>query len=302
MVEKKSVGRLWSVRDSGIAALSGSVADLSSRSTRSYLDAKRRAQAIERLYENAGIRLHPGSDLAKLLGRAKELSDRWLLADSISMQSYFAALFLDRVADAVLPLEHVPDRMKFLRDLLAGNLNLAERVQSKAKDTLWELELWAALRRRSLCSSLAEPDIVVSLKDIKIGIACKKLYSQGGVEKVLSQAVAQIESEFDFGIVAINLDDLTPADSILKAATFAEVSEYLNSFCMQFLKLHEPRFQKYLNASRIVAVWISTGSRTDVELERPKFSNARQSVVWTVPDLLESHKRAIDALQLEYWG
>ena len=43
-----------------------------------------------------------------------------------------------------------------------GSLDLLNREQSKAKDTLWELELWQTLVRMGMHATLEEPDIVVS--------------------------------------------------------------------------------------------------------------------------------------------
>ena len=53
----------------------------------------------------------------------------------------------------------------------------------------------------------------------------KKFYSARHVQNVLSQAVVQIEESFDFGIVAVNLDDLIPANNLLAAPTQERAEE-----------------------------------------------------------------------------
>ena len=59
----------------------------------------------------------------------------------------------------------------------------------------------------------------MNFEDAKVGIACMKLYSENNVDKVLSEGVGQIEASYDFGIVAVNLDDFTLPDQILRART-----------------------------------------------------------------------------------
>jgi hypothetical protein len=198
----------------------------------------------------------------------------------------FRAALLDRIADAVLPLSIVPDRIGFLAALLSGTLDLLDRKRSRAKDVLWELELWATLRRRSFDAILEEPpDIVVKFAQSKIGIACKKVYSEKHVQNVLSEAVAQIESNFDFGIVAVNLDDLVPANGILKASTQETMAQRLRDLNAWFLTAHERHFRKYLAAGRVISALVSTGVLADVSRARTRFNNARQFTVWTIPGL-----------------
>ena len=130
-------------------------------------------------------------------------------------------------------------------------LDLMNREQSKAKDTLWELELWQALARMGMHVTLEEPDIVVSFDGARIGIACKKFYSENNVSKVLSQAVSQFEGDFAFGMIAINLDDLTPASTILKATSIDQMLEMISQVNYSFIKRHERHFRKYLEPGRV---------------------------------------------------
>jgi len=202
------------------------------------------------------------------------------------MTLLFRTALLDRIADAALPLLDVPDRKHFLSALLTGSLDLLDRKRSHAKDVLWELELWTILKRRLFNAALEEPpDIVVNFSKSKIGIACKKLYSEKHVQNVLSQAVAQIESSFDFGIVAVNIDDLLPANRILRVPTQDAMSQYISDLNARFLGAHERHFRKYLSSGRVISVLISTSVLTDVYCATQRFNNARQSTVWTIPEL-----------------
>ncbi|MDP2806014.1 MAG: hypothetical protein Q8O24_08760, partial [Gallionellaceae bacterium] len=184
-----------------------------------------------------------------------------------------------------MPLGVSVQAKEYLSALLIGSLDLLSREQSKAKDTLWELELWQALTRMGMHATLEEPDIVVTFDDARIGIACKKFYSENNVSKVLSQAVSQFEGDFAFGIVAINLDDLTPANTILKATSIDQMLELISQVNFSFIKRHERHLRKYLESGRAIAAFVSTSVISDVVTGKPRFNNSRQSTLWNIPGL-----------------
>ena len=296
MAEKKSTQRIWQTRESGLVIPQGIVSDFSASSSQTYLAIKDEAVAVEELYAASKVPLPPTSDLAKLIVDAKALSDAWLTgqADKLSMTVLFRVGLLDRITAAVLPLRDVLDRSKFLSALTSGSLDLLDRKRSRAKDVLWELELWSILKRRSFDAHLEEPpDIVVDFEDLKIGIACKKLYSQRHVQNVLSQAVAQIEPTFDFGIVAISIDDLLRPNQILRTPTQESMSRHISDLNAHFLHSHERHFRKYLGSGRLISAFVSTSVLADVYRERTRFNNARQSTVWTIPGLSPEKVRAL---------
>jgi hypothetical protein len=288
MVKKKSVNKIWHRRESGLVVPEGTISDLSLSSSQTYLHIKDKALAIEHLYENSDIPLLPNSGLARLIADAKTLSDSWLMGqeDKHPITLVYHAAHLNRIADAILLTADVPDRLRFLEGLGSGSLDFLQRDRSIAKDMLWELELWAILKQRSCNATLMEPpDVVVKFADSKIGIACKKLYSQKHVQNVLSEAVAQIESSFDFGIVAINIDDLFPANKILKTPNQETMSQYLSDLNVRFLRAHERHFRKYLTPGRVISALISTSVLADVYLAPTRLNIARESIMWTIPGL-----------------
>jgi len=296
MVTKKSIKRIWRAGRTGLVIPDGTVSDLSQSSSNTYLQIKQKALALEQLYSDAGVLLSPSSDLARLITDAKGLSDSWLIdsIEKIQTTQLFRVGHLDRIAEAALPLRDVPARIGFLTALASGSLDLLERKKSKAKDTLWELELWAILKRRSFNAALEEPpDIVVDFQDFRIGIACKKLYSEKHVQSVLSKAVAQIEASFDFGIVAVNLDDLVPANMILQTPTQETMSRKIDDLNARFLRSHERHFRKYLASGRLISALVTTGVLADVYQARVRFNTARQSTVWTIPGLSPDKDRVL---------
>ncbi len=265
----------------------GRESNFSQQDTSSYLTIKQKALELLEIYRQNGIVLPSTSYLSKLIEDAATLSDAWLCNDHsrVTPQHIFNAGQLDRVAAAAIRLGVSEQARKYLSGLLNGNLDLLSRERSIAKDTLWELELWNVLLEFGMHAILEEPDIAVDFNGIKIGIACKKFYSENNVSKVLSEAVSQIEDSFDIGIIAINLDDLTPANSILKAASLDKLVEIIDKNNTDFIRNHERYFRKYLATGRAISAYVSTCVIADVESTKPRFFNARQSTVWAIPGL-----------------
>lgn len=285
---KRVVDQSWHTMPSGVVIPDGFASQYEGSSSASYLQMKEKAVELERLYGEYGIAIPTACVLAKLINSAKSLSDSWLTHkfDGISIETLIRSGQLDRIADAALRLRGHPRCGEYLRVLCSGNLDPLVRKQSKAKDLLWELELWSMLLGRSLKAELAEPDVVIGFDGTQIAIACKKIYSERNVEKVLSQAVAQVESGFEFGIVAMNLDDLFPVRSMSRGIpTQAAAGQRVNEFNLQFLRTHERHFRKYLSGGRLISAWIFTGCSADLHAERTRFNTIRQSTIWTIPGL-----------------
>lgn len=296
MTIRKGIQEIWHGTESGLVIPNGTVSDLSRSSSQTYLVIKEKACAIEELYSENGVPLPPNCDLALLIEDAKTLSDSWLLnrIDGLPMSLLFRVACLDRIAEAILPLRKVPNRAKFLTALTTGSLDLLQRERSSAKNILWEVELWAVLKRRSFSANLCEPpDVVVDFEDAKVGIACKKLYSEKHVQNVLSEAVGQIEASFDFGIVAINLDDLVPANQILRTPNQRMMGEFINALNVKFLHRHERHFRKYLASGRMLSALLSASVLADVYAESTRFNNARQVTIWTIPGLPKEKKKQL---------
>lgn len=280
--------RLWHSTEKGVLMPSGSVLEGSIRKKTNFLHVKSRANEIEHLYASAGLAMSPTCGLAQLIENAKTLADRWLsnqTADS-SMIDVFYALHLDRLADAILPLRDVPGREKYLNALTSGELDCFSRQGSYAKNIFWELELWAILRRRCPSVSLQDPpDIVLTLAGGTLGIACKKIYSENNVEKVLSEAVGQVEAGFNVGVVALSLDELIPPETILRVGNKSEMDRFLHKHTDDFVARHERHLRKYLSSGRLVSALVSVSVIAHVLEWKVQFNNARSSLAWTIPGL-----------------
>ena len=267
---------------------SGSVVEASKRKKTNLLHVKARAKEIEDLFETTGVTVSPTCGLAQLIGNAKTVADRWLCNETAesSMIDVFYALHLDRLADAILPLLDVPNREKYLNALTSGDLDCFSRQSSYAKNIFWEIELWAILRRSCPSATLEDPpDIVLPLAKGTLGIACKKIYSENNVEKVLSEAVGQVEDDFSVGVVALSLDELIPPETILRVQNKTEMDRFLHKHIDEFVARHERHFRKYLSSGRLVSALISVNVIAHVLEWKVQFNNARSSLAWTIPGL-----------------
>jgi len=231
-----------------------------------------------------------------LINNCRRLWEEWFMnrMDELNMTMLFNALHLDRVAEAVLPLRDVHNCHFYLKSICDGSLDFFKREKSHAKDIFWEIETWAILKHKLPNVSLCEPpDVLVDFGNARIGIACKKIYSETNVEKVLSEAVSQIEKNLDVGIVAVNIDDLIPADKVLKAASLEEMTRVLRGLNESFIQRHERHLRKYLASGRLISAIVSTSVISDIESERVRINNSRQWAVWTIPGLAESKDRVL---------
>jgi hypothetical protein len=113
---------------------------------------------------------------------------------------------------------------------------------------------------------------------------------------VLSEAVAQIEPTFDIGVVALNIDELVPARSLLRALDEGAMSRRISDLNLRFINSHDRHFRKYLASGRAVCALVSTRCLVDIHGARVPISNARQSTVWTIPGLPPDKHRALTNL------
>jgi len=251
------------------------------------LESKELALALIEQFRRNSVKLHSASDIMRLATKAIALSDA-LFCDPVATCTdldRFEVLQLRRIASATVSISGSPRVSEYLRDLRNGSLDLLERKQSKAKDTLWELELQALLRGWGMSVELGEPDLILCFASARVGVSCKKIYSVENVEKVLSRAVKQIAATCDFGIVAINLDDLIPSRQILRAESTKAMANVLATCNAEFVQAHERHLRKYLEPGRAICALISTAALVDIPNESPRYLNARQSFVWTIPGL-----------------
>jgi hypothetical protein len=279
-----------------VPASAGAKLAVASTTDFSFLEGKEQAEAVARMYRESGIQLNPNCDLAKHIAAAVEVSDQWLSdkVRKIPVGLLFRGIQMDRIATSVLAANESPRIADYLRQLATGSLDMFARRPSKAKNTLWELELHGLLRTRSVVANLDEPDIVAQVNGMAIGIACKKLYSQANVEKTLSKGVEQIEKVSEYGLLAINIDDLWPPNQMRVATSEQYLAHTLSQENLGFLNRHDRHFRKYLSSGRVMGAIIASGGVAYVE---PSYVSARQFTAWTMPGLEPAKAELVQSLQ-----
>ena len=232
----------------GVIVKIGSTSEFSVTETTPYVVLKSNAIELATLFSVHGLDVTKSPTLSLLIDDTMTLSDNLLCnrGQEMSYAQVFSALQLRRIAEAVLLDTSMPDLRRLLTELLDGSLDLLSRDQSKAKDTLWELELLRVLTENGVAAKVGEPDLIATVAGPSIGIACKKLYSDKNFSKVLSQAIGQIEKTFEYGIVAINIDDMLPPNSILKAPDIERMLTLLAEIVHEFMAKHERHLRHYL--------------------------------------------------------
>lgn len=281
----RSTGEIWGRSPAGILIPQGTIRESSDNRSTNSLGVKERAECVEALYAGCGLTLSPASALGKFIANAKDVGTRWLAGQGQTYPEMFQTMHMMRIGDAILGLEDHPNRAYYLERLLAGEIDFFKRVESDAKSVLWELEVWSNLKKRNAPVELLDPpDIVATLSGGKLGVACKKVYSEENFEKTLSQAVKQVRG-FEIGIVAINIDDVTPPDMVLKVQNKQQLDRRLQGLCEGFLQRHERHLRKYLSQERLVAALVSVHVVAEVLEWKVRFNNAWSATIWSVPEL-----------------
>ena len=218
----------------------------------SYLEIHNQVTYIKKLFDDNNITINQQSYLSKLLEKTLKNYN-----DNNTPFQIFDALCVNRIYSALINLEGLKNKAKYLRDLLNGTLDFMKTTPSHAKNILFELEVTGSLRKIFKDTYLDEPDIVVPFKDGNVGIACKKIISENNFEKQLSKGVKQIkDNNFIFGIVAINIDNLLPEKTILNADTIDQALDSLHKKNMEFIDKNSKKFFKYLEENRIISILV----------------------------------------------
>lgn len=277
--------QLYDQTPAGVLVPSGSSTAISYSTTTSVNTAKHDGLELLNLFRKHGLNPNRSPSLLALISGATRLSDALLTAqdDEQSYPDIFSALQLSRILDAVAGVTKDDALPRVLGELLEGNISLLERRRSKAKDTLWELELLRILRANGVHAVLGEPDILLAGSTGDIGVACKKLYSDANFAKVLSVAIDQIHRSEKQGLVAVNIDDLLPNNAILQADNQPTASKIINDCLSDFMAAQDRHLRRYLQPGRTVAIVVSCAALADLKDSEPQFWNFRQTVAWHIP-------------------
>lgn len=256
--------------------------------------------AVRAVLEQYGVRINPTCELAGLLTAAEALASRDP-ARPISNDSEFQRMLLgahfDRISDAVLLLQHEPNPHAHLKPLTSQTLDFMHaRTPSRAKDFFWELELWEKIKRRHTTTFLREPDVLVETAIGDLPIACKKIYTPGGVESQLRKGVRQLKPFKGEGMVAINIDDLVQPSVHWRASTIEILGAAMEHANEDFLRRHMGVLDEYFRKGQLSAVAVSVTLFSEIDRGGPQFNYMHQLTVMVSQYAQQSVRARLDIL------
>jgi hypothetical protein len=264
------------------------ISNISSTSSLSYESIKEKAIQVETLYRDNGIELPRSCDLAKHIHDAIETEANWRAGtpNRITAAQLYHGVQMLRIARGMASLGANEKTPHYLRQLTQGSLDAFDRVQSTAKDFLWEMELCTTLRQHGLETDLKEPDVVLKNWDPGVGVACKKIYSRKGVGKILSEAAKQIKTSSPAGgFFAINIEELQTSNTIRIAASERALGQSMQADNWKFLGDFEQHFRRYMETGRSMCALVASGLVAHINGSPV---TARQYTAWVIPSGLNA--------------
>jgi len=249
-----------------------------------YSEIFERSQQLREVLADRNVRFHRDSALGRLLRDAETLARQWEAGNrEQEFRLLVNAAHANRIAEAILAVRNDPAAQVCLTRIAGNDVNLSNRTQSQGKDHLWELDLFHALRRHGFTGKLVDPpDIVLDLSGSPFPIACKKIYSERGVEAQMRKGVKQLVGQGRGGLVALNIDDLVPDDTILRSPDRCGASNFLAKFNYDFIERHRRILQRFVKDGRCDGIFFSTSVLADLENSKPRFNLVTESTLWTL--------------------
>lgn len=240
----------------------------------------------EAALEARGFRCRPNSSLGSLFRKARLLDEQWQAqTDAQDILTLMQADDAVRIAAAVEQVLSDALATEPIRRITKSDMHLTTRQPSQGKDALWELDLLSFLRRRGVPVRLQEPpDLMVTLPGLlgDYGFACKKVYGEDSVKSQLRKGCRQLQSSGSPGVVAFNLDDITPERSVLVQPTREAANDVLHDLNIAFMQRHQWDLQEVVLAGKCDGVLLATTVQADIEAMSPRFNRVMEVTLWTV--------------------
>lgn len=231
-----------------------------------------------------GIRYHPNSILGKVLRAAEERLHSDLKGDeNARLVTEIYVSYAQRIAHACLAARSDAGAKECIRRVIAENTDLSQQTSSRGKDALWELELAEILRRKgNQVNHIDPPDLICSVSFGPYPIACKKIYSIKNIESQVRKGARQLADYGLPGIVALNLDDLVPASSILQSSSHEDASACLGDLNRDFLDRHKHKMHRFIRDGRCDGVLLATTAFVDIPSSQIRSHTITATTLWTI--------------------
>lgn len=193
--------------------------------------------AAQEALAGKGFSVNPASSLGTLFTEAKRIADQF--KENPNTPFYPADVYTivnaQRVVDSITSQIENPAAKTLIRAICSNDIELSNPEQSKAKDYLFELELFSQIYRAGSSVTLEEPDLVADFEFGKYAIACKKINSLNNLEKQLSKGKKQLLPLDIPGVIAINVDSQLLFPGLHKFGSYQDLRqvalEKLEKFC-----------------------------------------------------------------------
>lgn len=254
--------------------------------TWTYHEIAAKAERVRSFLSDLGINVNPASALGLVLKEAEQLAAEWESGQTTgSIKRLMNAAHANRISDAILATTSDPGAVDCLKRMAKSSLNLSSREVSQGKDALWEVDLAALLKSRGIPVSHREPDLVADFDCDPCPIACKKVYSERNFGVQMRKGAQQIAKTGSTGLVAINLDDLVPEDSLLQSESQSSASDFLARFNLDFINRHNAEMQRFIVDKRCLGVLVSTTTLADIVQSSTRFNTHTQTTLWTLSSI-----------------
>ena len=252
----------------------------------SYAQIVENADKVKAMLAKRGVNLNPQSALATIFRKAEVLSIEWTAADQSEgwQDRLHSAAYAIQISEAMLEAESDAAAQECLRRIAKRDMNLGKRVASQGKDALWELQLLSYLRRHGILAMMAEPDILAPMSWGDYPIACKKINSENGVEGQIRKARGQLAKFDGNGIIALNIDELTPENKLFSWASTEMAGAELSKFLQAFVDRHRDAMQNAVMKQQCDGFVLSVSVLADLESSRPRFNYQTEMMMWNLSD------------------
>lgn len=247
-----------------------------------YQELASKAQLVRDIFASRKIAIRNGSALSQLLRQTDVLSREWSAGRQPNIRVLAEAAHVNRLADSIICLPDEPGIQEALRRMAGSVMQPNDRKASQGKDALWEVALLAALKKAGLAARAGEPDILVNFGIGDYPLACKKIWSESGLEKHVNKGARQMEPLGNGGIVALNLDDLTPAGHVFMEQDGAGAKRFLDAFNMDFVDRHRSLLQQAVVEGKCDGFLLSTTALGILSNANTAFNVITQTSLWHV--------------------
>lgn len=253
------------------------------RQLSTYVEIAARAEPVRALLAERGLRLHPASQLSKIMREAQRVSEDFSAGRPLHKPRGLLHLaHASRITAAILQVGRQAGALECLRRMTSGLIDPSERERSAAKDAFWEIDLAARLQRMGLDVQMGEPDLVITIDGEHYPVACKNIYSETGVKDQMRRGVKQLERFGAPGLVAFSIDELTPAASVFVAPNEATARASLTHLNLAFIQRHRENLQRFVVEGRCHGVMVNVCVVTDLEATSQRLNTQSETTVWTL--------------------